>query len=61
MIFFDPTYLLFMIPGMLLAGWAQAKVKSAFAAAARVPVSSGLTGAQAAERILQAQGLEHVG
>ncbi|MCP4592635.1 MAG: zinc metallopeptidase, partial [bacterium] len=40
---------------------AQAKVKSAFAAAARVPVSSGLTGAQAAERILQAQGLEHVG
>jgi Zn-dependent membrane protease YugP len=58
---FDPLWLLLMVPAMLLAGWAQYKVKSAYAKASKIPVRSGLTGAQAAERILKANGLLQVG
>ncbi len=58
--FFDPIYFLFLLPAILLAGWAQLKVRTAFAAASQVPPSSGLTGAQAAEGILSASGLRNV-
>lgn len=50
---FDPMYLVFLAPGLLLALWAEAKVKSAYAMASRRPAASGLSGAEAAERILQ--------
>ena len=53
---FDPMYWLFLGPAMLLALWAQFRVKSAYAQLSRVPVSSGLTGAQAAARVLRDAG-----
>ena len=50
--FWDPTFLL-LIPAMLLAVWAQVKVKSAYAKYSKVNVRSGLTGADVAQLILQ--------
>ncbi len=61
MMFFDSLWWMMMIPCMLLAGWAQLKVKSAFAAAKKIPTRSGMSGAEAAQRLLSAHGLDHVG
>jgi len=49
-----------LIPAVLLALYAQFRVKSAYAQYSQVPVSSGLTGAQAAEEILRRNGLSNV-
>lgn len=57
---FDPLYFILLAPGMLLAAWAQWRVKAAFTAAQKYRASSGLTGAQAARRILDSHGLPHV-
>jgi len=57
---FDPRYLILVGPAILLAVWAQAMVKSAYARASRVPARSGLTGAEAAQRILNAYGIADV-
>ena len=57
--YFDPTMLL-IIPGLILALWAQARVKSAYAKYAKVYVRSGMTGAQAARRLLDSQGLADI-
>jgi Zn-dependent membrane protease YugP len=54
---FDPLYWLFLIPGILLGIWAQIRVSSAYGKYSRVPVDSGMTGAQAARRILDQAGL----
>jgi len=59
--FFNPLYLLFALPGLLLGFYAQARVKSAFAKYERVRSATGMTGAQAARRILDANGLHNVG
>jgi Zn-dependent membrane protease YugP len=53
-------YWLFVLPGMVLALVATIVVRLSFARYARVGVSSGLTGAQAARRLLDAQGLRTV-
>jgi len=53
----DPLFLLVAAPGLLLGLWAQARVKGAYARARRQPARSGLTGAQAAARILEQNGL----
>jgi Zn-dependent membrane protease YugP len=58
--FFDPMYFVYVGPAILLAAWAQWKVKSAYANASRMPASSGLTGAGAAQRILNAYGVADV-
>lgn len=61
--FFDPLYLLFMIPGVLLMLWAQSKVKGAYRTYGdpRNPANrTAFTGAQAARRILDANGLTNV-
>ncbi|MCC6314690.1 MAG: zinc metallopeptidase [Thermomicrobiales bacterium] len=60
MFFFDPNYLLFMIPGLLLMLWAQNKVKSAYAKYSKIPNDERMTGAQVARRILDANGLYDV-
>ncbi|MFQ5591744.1 MAG: zinc metallopeptidase, partial [Phycisphaerae bacterium] len=52
----DPRYLMYVGPAILLAIWAQMKVKSAYAAASRMPASSRLSGAEAAQRILNYHG-----
>jgi Zn-dependent membrane protease YugP len=59
--FWDYKYLLFvMLPGLLLGLWAQWRLHSAFGKYSQVPVASGLTGAQAARRILDSAGLNNV-
>jgi Zn-dependent membrane protease YugP len=58
--YFDPMYFVFMLPGILLAVWAQIRVKSAYAEAGQVAASSGLTGAQAAASILDAHQIHDV-
>ncbi|MGB0715902.1 MAG: zinc metallopeptidase [Phycisphaerae bacterium] len=61
MFIFDPMYLIMVGPAMLLAFWAQWMVKSAFANGKQYPSRSGMTGAQVAQRILEAYNIEHVG
>ncbi|NTW54288.1 MAG: zinc metallopeptidase [Chlorobaculum sp.] len=60
MFHFDPSYYLFVIPPLLLGFWAQFKVKSAFKKYSQVATQSGVTGAQAAIRLLQRGGLGNV-
>ena len=56
---FDSTYLLVLI-GAVLCIWAQMRVKSTYKKYARVRSRSGMTGAQAAQRILQLSGIYDV-
>ena len=49
--YWDPTWLL-LIPALILAIWAQAKVSSTFTKYARIASQRGLSGAQVAESIL---------
>ena len=56
---FDRTYILLII-GMLLSLAASAKLKSTFAKYRRIRSASGLTGAEAAARILRAAGIPDV-
>ena len=60
MFFFDPAYMLFAGPPLILGLWAQFKVKSAFNRYSQMPTQSGMTGAQAAMRILGQGGLGNV-
>lgn len=57
MLFFDPNYLLFAIPGLVFAMWAQFKVKSTFAKYAQVPTRQGINGMGAAEWIMSHNGV----
>lgn len=56
---FDPTYILVLI-GVIISIWASAKVKTTYAKYSRVRSMSGMTGAQAAERILHSAGIYDV-
>ena len=57
MFFFDPRYFLYALPGLILALWAQWAVQSTFARYARVPTSSGISGAETARLLMQRTGL----
>ena len=57
--YFDPTYLLIII-GMVISLWASARVKTTYSKYSKVRSMSGLTGAEAARRILQTAGLYDV-
>ncbi len=46
--YFDPMYLVFMAPALLLAFFAQMKVRRAYATYTKTPNSRGLTGLDAA-------------
>ena len=46
-----------MLPGLLIGLWAQMKLHSAYGKYSQVPVDSGMTGAEAARRILDHAGL----
>ena len=59
MFFWDPTFLI-VIPGALLALYAQLRVRSAYGRYSQVPIHNGLTGAQVAEEILRRNGLARV-
>jgi hypothetical protein len=61
MLFISPVYLIMVaLPSMLIAFWAQAKVKSAMAKYSRVANHAGLSGAEAAEHILRGSGVNDV-
>ena len=57
--YFDPTYFLVLI-GLALSLWAQFMVNSRFSRYSKVRSMSNMTGAQAAEKILYAQGIYDV-
>ena len=57
---FDIYYLVLVVPCVILAFWAQGKVKSTFSRYERVLSRRGLTGAQAAEAVLRQNGVTGV-
>jgi uncharacterized protein len=57
---FDPLYLLLMLPGMAVAGWAQTRILSAYREGSRYRASSGVTGAEAAAVVMQSGGVRNV-
>lgn len=57
--FYDPTFIL-VLPALLLAMYAQFKVKSTFSRYLQERSQAGLTGAQVAREILNANGLHNV-
>ena len=58
--FFDPLYLVFMLPGLILAGLASLFTKTTFSKYSEIAASSGMTGAQAAKRLLETAGIYNV-
>ena len=57
MFYLSPTYLMYMIPAFILMGLTSWYVKSAYNKWSRVQASSRLTGAQAAQRLMNAGNL----
>ena len=57
---FDPLWLLFAVPGLILGVYAQMRLSSAYARYSQVGVESGLSGAEAAREILDQAGLSGV-
>ena len=55
--FFDPLYLILTMPALLLAFYAQWKVRSAYGRYSKVPNERGISGYQAAQELVQANGL----
>lgn len=61
MFYFDPTYLLLIVPVLILGLIAQAAVQSRFNKYSQVKSQRGLTGAQAARQVLDTNNLQDVG
>ena len=57
---FDPTYLIFVIPALIISIIAQAGVHSAYRKYSSVRNMRGMTGAEAAQRVLQCYGVSGV-
>lgn len=57
---FDPLYLAFILPALALSLWASWRTRSAFKKYSKVRTLSGLTGAQAAQRLLDVAGIDDV-
>lgn len=60
MFFWNPTYFVFALPALLLAMWAQSRVRGAYSKFMRVPSRRGISGAQAAQELLRSRGLGQV-
>ena len=58
--YFDWTYIVLVLPAVFFALWASARVNSTFAKYSKQRVYCGMTGAQAARMILDANGLNDV-
>lgn len=56
----DIYYIILVLPAALVAMWAQMRVKSTFEKYSRAGTYSGMTGAEAARRILDMNGLQNV-
>ncbi len=59
-LFWGDWTILILIPAMIFAFWAQINVHTTFKKYSKVKNSRGLTGAEAARRILDANGLQHI-
>jgi len=57
---FDPMYFFFIAPAFIFSLWASWRTKSNFKKYSKVPVSSGLSGAEAAARLLEGAGIRDV-
>ena len=57
---FDPLYMMLWLPGVILASLASFYTKSTFSHYSRVAASSGMTGAEAARRLLENAGIRNV-
>jgi len=60
MFFFDPLYFLIMIPPLIFMLYAQSKVNSTFKKYSKVANSERITGAEVADRLLRANGLNNI-
>lgn len=60
MFYFDPLYLIIMLPALALAFYAQMKVRSAYAKYTKVRNSRGMTGVDVARAIIGPEGLYDV-
>ena len=58
--FFDPMYFVFMLPGLALAMWAQAKTRGAYQKWSEYRNMQGIAGWQVARAILDSHGLHNV-
>lgn len=58
--YFDPLYLLMVSPAIILALYAQAKVRWTFNKYSKVRASSGLSGAETSKKILSQNGLTDI-
>ncbi|MBR5251419.1 MAG: zinc metallopeptidase [Oscillospiraceae bacterium] len=58
--YFDIYYLILVVPALIFSMWAQSRVTSTFNRYSQQRTYSGMTGYEAARRILQANGLYHV-
>lgn len=56
----DWSYIVYVLPALIFAMWAQYNVKSTFSKYSKIPSDRGMTGYQAARFILDANGLSHV-
>jgi uncharacterized protein len=52
MFFYDPTYFIFMIPAFIIMAMASAYVRSSYNKWSKIRATSGLTGSQAAQRLI---------
>jgi uncharacterized protein len=59
-VFFDPMYLVFILPALALSMWASFRTKSAFNKYSQVGSARGLSGAEAARMMLDREGLHDV-
>lgn len=57
---FDPMYFLFIAPAFVFSLWASWRTKANFKKYSKVPVSSGMSGAEAAARLLDGAGIRDV-
>jgi Zn-dependent membrane protease YugP len=57
---FDPRYLIFIAPGLLLAIWASIKVKSTFSRYSKVGIANRMSGAEVARELLDRAGIRDV-
>ncbi len=60
MFYFDPMYLVFALPALILAFFAQYKVQSTYAKYSKVRNLRGLSGLEAARWLLGSSGLSHI-
>lgn len=58
---FDPLYFIILAPAMLLGLWAQFRVKATYANASQMAATSRVTGAEAAQMILDSHNIKGVG